>query len=57
MLDTENQGLFVMAGFTRKLSDALAWSLGWRDFSGGSDGLIKTYEHNDHASMDLIYYF
>jgi len=46
-----------MAGFDQRLSDSLKWSVSWRDFSAGRDGLIKTYERNDHAGMDLIYYF
>lgn len=52
-----DRGLFWTAGFEQKLSDAVKWGLSWRDFSAARDGLLKTYERNDHANMDIIYYF
>jgi hypothetical protein len=57
LYETGTKSMFWMAGFDQKLSDTLRWGLGWRDFSAQEDGLIKTFEKNDHASMDLTYYF
>lgn len=57
LLETQTQGLFWMAGFETKVADSLKMSLGWRDFSAQKDGLLKTYDKADHATLDLIYYF
>jgi hypothetical protein len=46
-----------MAGFENKLSDSLRWGLSWRDFSAPEEGLIKTFDRNDHATLELTYYF
>lgn len=53
----DEQGLYWSAGFDQKLTDALRWGLAWRDFSAARDGLLRTYERNDHASLDLTYFF
>ncbi|MGE0526456.1 MAG: hypothetical protein AB7G93_03705 [Bdellovibrionales bacterium] len=57
LIETQSQGLFWMLSFESKLTDSLKWGAGWRDFSAREEGLIKTFERNDHATMDLIYYF
>lgn len=57
LYETNTQGVFWMAGFEQKLSDVLRWGLAWRDFSAQEDGLIKTFDKNDHANLELIYYF
>ncbi len=57
LFETKTRGIFWMAGFEQKLSDSLRWGLGWRDFSAAEDGLIKTFDKNDHANLDLTYYF
>jgi hypothetical protein len=58
LLYEENaHGTFAMLGFENKLSDVLKWGLSWRDFHAPEDGLIKTFDRNDHATLDLIYYF
>jgi hypothetical protein len=46
-----------MAGFEQKLSDVLRWGIGWRDFSAEADGLLKTYDKNDHANLEMVYFF
>ena len=57
LYEAKSRGLFAMAGFEQKLNDALKWSLAWRDFSAAKDGLLKTFAGNDHACLELIYYF
>lgn len=57
LYETVAKGLFWMVGFEDKLNDHLRWGLSWRDFSAQKDGLLKTFDKNDHASMDLVYYF
>ncbi len=57
LYETRQQGAFASVGFEQKLSDSLKWGLSYRDFSAAQDGLLKTYDRNDHASMDLLYYF
>lgn len=52
-----NKGLFWTAGFENKFADALKWGVSWRDFSAGEEGLIRTFEKNDHFALDLSYYF
>jgi hypothetical protein len=51
------QGMFWIAGYSKKLTDALRWDISWRDISARKDGLLKTYDQNDHAVMDLTYFF
>jgi hypothetical protein len=57
LYETKTRGKFFMAGFEQKLSDVLRWGMGWRDFSAEVDGLLKTYDKNDHANLELIYFF
>ncbi len=57
LYETQTQGLFWMAGFDRKLSESMRWGLAWRDFSAQREGLIKTFDHNDHATFEMTYYF
>jgi hypothetical protein len=57
LYETQGGGLFWTAGFEQKLKDALKWGLGWRDFSAREDGLIKTFDKNDHANLDVTYFF
>jgi hypothetical protein len=51
------RGLFAQIGFEQKLSDVLKWGLSWKDFSAQRDGLLRTFDKNDHATLDLTYYF
>jgi len=57
LLETKTNGLFWTAGFEQKIQDALKWGLGWRDFSAQDAGLIKTFDKNDHVTLDLAYFF
>lgn len=57
LYETKTRGVFWMAGFEQKLRDHLSWSLGWRDFSAQRDGLLKTYDRNDHATLEMTYLF
>lgn len=57
LYESVDKGLFALAGFENKLSDSLRWGLSWRDFSAQEDGLLKTYDKNDHANLELTYYF
>jgi len=57
LYEANTKGMFWMASFEQKLSDSLRFGLGWRDFSAQEDGLIKTFERNDHATVDLTYFF
>lgn len=57
LYETKTRGKFMMAGFEQKLSDALRWGMGWRDFSAEEDGLLKTYDKNDHANLEMVYFF
>jgi hypothetical protein len=57
LFEANTTGVFAQLGFENKISDALRWGLSWRDFSSPKEGLIKTYDSNDHANLDLTYYF
>ncbi len=57
LFETQSQGLFWSAGAENKISDALRMGVSWRDFSAQKDGLIKTFDKNDHANLDLTYFF
>lgn len=57
LFETRSSGLYWSAGFERKLSDSLRWGMSWRDFSAPRDGLMKTFERNDHGTLDLTYFF
>lgn len=57
LFETQTRGLFATLGFENKLSDSLRWGLGWRDFSAAEEGLLKTFDRNDHATLDLTYFF
>jgi hypothetical protein len=57
LYDLNDKGVFWMVGFDQKLTESLKWGLAWRDFSARSEGLMKTFDRNDNASMDLTYYF
>ncbi len=57
LYETQSAGVFATLGFEQKLSDKLRWGLSWRDFSAREEGLIKTFDRNDHAALDLTYYF
>lgn len=57
LFEANTKGIFALLGFERKISDSLRWGLSWRDFSAPEEGLIKTYDRNDHATLDLTYYF
>ena len=57
LYETQQSGLFAMLGFEQKLTEVMKWGMSWRDFSAGREGLLKTFERNDHANLDLIYYF
>lgn len=57
LFESNTNGIFWMGGFEQRLSDSLRWSLGWRDFSAQKDGLLKTYQRNDHATLELSYFF
>lgn len=51
------QGIFWTVGYSEKLTDALRWDVSWRDISASKAGLLKTYDQNDHAVLDLTYFF
>lgn len=57
LYETKTRGLYWSAGFDHKWTDHLKWGLAWRDFSAERDGILKTYDRNDHATLDLTYYF
>lgn len=57
LYEANGDGTFALLGFENKMSDALKWGLSWRDFRAPKEGLIKTFDKNDHATLDLIYYF
>ncbi len=51
------EGLFWMLGYQAKLTDSLQWDISWRDISAVNQGLLKTYDNNDHAALELVYFF
>ncbi|MBX3021269.1 MAG: hypothetical protein KF799_06275 [Bdellovibrionales bacterium] len=57
LYEARDRGWFLTAGFDQKLSNVLNWGMAWRELSASRDGWIKTYERNDHASMEITYYF
>lgn len=57
LYNINQQGFFWIAGYQQKLTDSLQWDISWRDISAAKDGLLKTYDKNDHAVMDLVYFF
>jgi hypothetical protein len=57
LYETQTKGVYWSLGFERKITDSLKWALSYRDFSGREDGLLKTYDKNDHFSFELTYYF
>jgi hypothetical protein len=57
LYETKSKGLFWTANLEEKLSENMKFGLGWRDFSAANPGLIKTYEKNDHVTLDLSYFF
>jgi hypothetical protein len=57
LYETHTQGWFWSAGFESSLTDTLKWALTWRDFSAERQGLLKTFDRNDHVTLDLNYYF
>lgn len=57
LFEGTTSGLFLMASFEQKLGENLKWGAGWRDFSASKDGLLKTFDRNDHANIEIIYYF
>lgn len=57
LAETTTSGFFLMASFEQKLGENLKWGAGWRDFSASKDGLLKTFDRNDHANIEIIYYF
>lgn len=57
VIETYTNGLFWLASLENKWTDTLRWSVGWRDFSANERGLIKTFDKNDHANLELTYYF
>lgn len=57
LLETETHGLFWTATIENKISDSLKMCVAWRDFSAQDVGLIKTFEKNDHANLELTYFF
>jgi hypothetical protein len=50
-------GIFWTLGYQAKLKESLLWNISWRNISAQKAGLLKTYAHNSHASMDLTYLF
>jgi hypothetical protein len=73
LYETKTRGVFWMAGFERKLkgyffepsydrssgrlSGPLSWGVSWRDFSAQRDGLLRTYDRNDHFTLEMSYLF
>lgn len=57
LYETKTRGVYWSVGFDSKWTDRMKWGMSWRDFSAPADGIIKTYERNDHATLDLTYYF
>lgn len=57
LFETKTQGLFWTAGLENKVSDALKIGASWRDFSAQDAGLIKTFDKNDHANLEMTYFF
>jgi hypothetical protein len=57
LYQTNTRGLFWMAGFDQKLSDHLRWGLSWTNFSAPTPGLMQTYAKDDHATLDMSYFF
>lgn len=50
-------GVFWAVGYQTKIKDTVRWDISWRDISAGKTGLLKTYDKNDHALMELTYFF
>lgn len=50
-------GFFWTVGFDRRYTDTMRWGLSWRDFSAREEGLLKTYDRNDHIEFELTYFF
>ncbi len=57
LYETESQGVFATIGFDRRYTDTMRWGLSYKDFSAQEEGLLKTYDRNDHGTFDLTYYF
>jgi len=57
LYNVTQQGFFWIVGYQQKLTDALRWDISWRDISANNAGLLQTYNQNDHAVMDLTYFF
>lgn len=57
LLETQTHGLFWSAAVENKISDSLKMAVGWRDFSAQDPGLLKTFDKNDHANLEMTYYF
>ena len=57
LYETVSNGLFWTANLENKFADSLKLAVGWRDFSAAEPGLIKTFDKNDHATLDLTYFF
>lgn len=57
LFETQTDGLFWTAGIENKIKDVFKWGLGWRDFSAQDNGLLKTFDKNDHACLDVTYFF
>ncbi len=57
LYESITEGVFWMAGADYKMDDHTKFGVSWRDFSARKDGLIKTFERNDHATVELTYFF
>ena len=57
LYESITHGTFWMVGMEQKLNDHLRFALSWRDFSAERDGLLKTFERNDHGTLELTYFF
>lgn len=57
LYESNTRGWFFILGFEHKLKDALSWKLSWTNFSAPREGLLKTYDKNDHATLEMTYFF
>lgn len=57
LYDIPLEGLVWMIGYQMKLTDSIRWDISWRNISSSQPGLLQSYNKNDHAAMELVYFF
>lgn len=50
-------GSFFVVGYQNKFADRLRMDISWRQLGANKDGLLKTFERNQHAILELTYFF